>query len=157
MIYKHLSTRVFYKKRCINNSILMEWCLNIETWINYIPKTNFWGFSQDIVHMYHIASNWVLMVIKFSFQYSNWHYINDINHYAWETVYILQRAYVFLDHFQPRTFLHYSDVIISATVSQITDVPIVFSTVCCRSKKTSKLRGNGLCEGNPTVTSGFPS
>ena len=27
----------------------------------------------------------------------------------------------------------------------------------CRSKKTSKLRVTGLCEGNPPVTSGFPS
>ena len=27
----------------------------------------------------------------------------------------------------------------------------------CRSKKTSKLRVTGLCEGNPLVTGGFPS
>ena len=27
----------------------------------------------------------------------------------------------------------------------------------CRSKKTSKLRVTGLCEGNPPVTGGFPS
>ena len=27
----------------------------------------------------------------------------------------------------------------------------------CRSKKTSKLRVTGLCEGNPSVTGGFPS
>ena len=43
----------------------------------------------------------------------------------------------------------------SAMASQITTVSSVCSTVW--SKKTSKFRANGLCEGNPTVTDGFPS
>ena len=45
---------------------------------------------------------------------------------------------------------HYSDVIMSAMASPITGVSIVCSTVCsgpCRSKKKSKLRATGLCEG----------
>ena len=53
----------------------------------------------------------------------------------------------------------YRDVIISALASQITGVSIVCSTVCsmCRSKKTSKLRVTGLCEGNSPVTGEFPA
>ena len=41
----------------------------------------------------------------------------------------------------------------SAMASQITGVLIVYSTVC--SKKTSKLRVTGLCEGNSPVTGEF--
>ena len=49
---------------------------------------------------------------------------------------------------------HYSDVIMSAAVSQITNVSCLFRR---RSKKTSKVRVTGLCEGDPLVTGGFPS
>ena len=52
--------------------------------------------------------------------------------------------------------VHYTDVIKSAMASQITNVSIVFSTVC-RSKKTSKLRVTGLCEGNSPLTGVFPA
>ena len=53
---------------------------------------------------------------------------------------------------------HYSDVIMSATASQITGVSMVCSTVCSDAdKKTSKLRVTGLCEGNSPVTGEFPS
>ena len=50
---------------------------------------------------------------------------------------------------------HYGGVIMSAMASQITGVSIVCSNVCSSgriSKKTSKLRVTGLCEGNPPVT-----
>ena len=53
---------------------------------------------------------------------------------------------------------NYSDVIMSAMASQITGVSIVYSTVCSgSSKKTSKLRVTGLCEGNSPVTGEFPA
>ena len=47
----------------------------------------------------------------------------------------------------------------SATVSQITGVTIVYTTVFFmrRSKKTSKLRVSGFCEGNSPVTGEFPA
>ena len=49
---------------------------------------------------------------------------------------------------------HNSDVIMSAMASQITDVAIL----CSRTdQSTSKLRNTGLCEGDPSVTDGFPS
>ena len=52
---------------------------------------------------------------------------------------------------------HYSDVIMGTMASQIVGVSIVCWTVCsgcrCRSKKTSKPRVTGLCEGNQPVTS----
>ena len=50
-------------------------------------------------------------------------------------------------------------VIKSALASQITSLAIVCSTVYSRrrSKKTSKLRIAGLCEGNSPVTGEFPS
>ena len=45
-----------------------------------------------------------------------------------------------------------------AMVSQITSLTIVYSTVyTSRSRKTSKLRITGLCEGNSPVTGEFPA
>ena len=61
---------------------------------------------------------------------------------------------------EPKTYgaVHYSDVIKNAIASQITGVSFMCSNVCSgKSKKTSKLRVTGLCEGNPQVTGGFPS
>ena len=54
---------------------------------------------------------------------------------------------------------HYNDVIMSTMASQITSLIIVCSTVYSRrrSKKTSKLRFTGLCEGNSLVTGEFPA
>ena len=54
---------------------------------------------------------------------------------------------------------YYNDVIISTIASQITSLTIVYSTVYSRrrSKKTSKLRVTGLCEGNSPVTCEFPA
>ena len=54
---------------------------------------------------------------------------------------------------------HYNEVIMSAMASQITSLTIVYSTVHsrCRSRKTSKLRVTGLCEGNSLGTGEFPT
>ena len=54
---------------------------------------------------------------------------------------------------------HYNDVIIGAMASQIVSLTIVYLTVYSRrrSKKTSKLRVTGLCEGNSPVTGEFPA
>ena len=54
---------------------------------------------------------------------------------------------------------HYNDVIMSTMASQITGLTIVFSNVYSRrrSKKTSKLRVTGLCEGNSPVTGEYPA
>ena len=51
---------------------------------------------------------------------------------------------------------HYSDIIMSAKVSQITCVSIVCSAICSDADQR-KVRVTGLCEGNSPVTSGFPS
>ena len=55
--------------------------------------------------------------------------------------------------------MHYNDVIMRAMASQITSLKIGYSTVYSRrrSKKTSKLRATGLCQGNSPVTSEFPA
>ena len=47
----------------------------------------------------------------------------------------------------------------NAMASQITNVSIVYSTVCSSAdkKKTWKLRVTGLCEGNSPVTGEFPA
>ena len=50
---------------------------------------------------------------------------------------------------------HYNDVIMSLMASQITSLTTVYLTVY--SKKTSKLRVTGLCEGNSSVTGEFPA
>ena len=52
--------------------------------------------------------------------------------------------------------VHYSDVKMSAIKSPSLDC-LLTSLIRRRSKKTSKLRVTGLCEGNPLVTGGFPS
>ena len=54
---------------------------------------------------------------------------------------------------------HYSGVIMSTMASQITSLTMVYLTVYSRrrSKKTSKLRVTGLCEGNSPVTGEFPA
>ena len=56
-------------------------------------------------------------------------------------------------------FSHYNGVIMSAMASQTTNLMIVYSTVYSRhkSKKTSKLRVTGLCEGNSPVNGEFPT
>ena len=53
----------------------------------------------------------------------------------------------------------YSDAIMSVVASQITGVSIVSSIVLFRrkSKKTSKLRVTGLCEGKSPLTGEFPA
>ena len=54
----------------------------------------------------------------------------------------------------PHARSHYNDVLMSAMSSQMTSPTIAYSTIYskCRSKKTSKLRLTGLCEGNSPVT-----
>ena len=58
-----------------------------------------------------------------------------------------------------KRLFHYNDVIMNPMTSQITSLTIVYSTVYSkrRSKKTSKLRVTGLCEGNTPVTGEFPA
>ena len=53
--------------------------------------------------------------------------------------------------------MHYSDVIISTMTYQITSITdcLLNRLFRRRSKKTSKLRVNGLCEGNSPVTDEF--
>ena len=54
---------------------------------------------------------------------------------------------------------HYSDVIMRTMAFQIISITIVYFNRLFRrrSKKTSKLRVTGLCEGNSPMTSGFPA
>ena len=53
---------------------------------------------------------------------------------------------------------HYSDVIMGAMAFKITTVSIVYNRLFRRrSKKTSKLRVTGPCEGNSPVTGEFPT
>ena len=59
----------------------------------------------------------------------------------------------------PGDIVHYNDVIMGAMASQITSLTIVYSSVLFgrRSRKTSKLRVTGLCEGNSPVTGELPT
>ena len=54
-------------------------------------------------------------------------------------------------------FRHYSDVIMSAMVSQIIGVSMVCSTVCSGADQHQSAGVTGLCEGNSPVTGEFPS
>ena len=56
-------------------------------------------------------------------------------------------------------YVHYSNVIMSAVVSQITSLTIVYSIVYSGAdqRKITKLRVTGLCEGNSPVTGEFPA
>ena len=62
-------------------------------------------------------------------------------------------------YWDTRLLFHYIDVMMSAMASQITSVSfcLLNGLFRLRSKKASKLRFTGLCEGNPPVTGGFPS
>ena len=57
----------------------------------------------------------------------------------------------------PTRCLHYSDVIMSAMVSQSPVFRLLKRFMRRRLKKKSKLHVTGLCEGYPPVTGGFPS
>ena len=46
-------------------------------------------------------------------------------------------------------FINYSDVKMSAIASQITGVPIVYSTISSGAYQRKQLRVTDLCEGNP--------
>ena len=54
---------------------------------------------------------------------------------------------------------HYSDVIMSAMVSQITGVSIVYTAACSSAdqRKRQTIHVTGLCEGNSAVTTEFPA
>ena len=54
---------------------------------------------------------------------------------------------------------HYSDAMMDDVASQITSLPIVYSTVYSRrrSQKISNLRVTGLCAVNSLVTGEFPA
>ena len=52
--------------------------------------------------------------------------------------------------------VHYNDVIMGVMASQITSLTIV-RLFMGKSKKTSKLRVTGFCEGNSPVTGEFPA
>ena len=55
-------------------------------------------------------------------------------------------------------YIYYSDVIMGATAPQITCLTLVLNRLFRRrSKKISKLRVTGLCEGNSLVTGEFPA
>ena len=54
-------------------------------------------------------------------------------------------------------FIHYSDVITSAIAYHRRLGCLLKRLFKRRSKKTSKLRVTGRCEGNPSETGGFPS
>ena len=75
---------------------------------------------------------------------------------AWPLLLVLWMLYG--RYFRTR-LVHYSDVIMSAMASQITNLTIVYPMVYSgrRSKKTSKLRVTGLCEGNSPVAGEFPA
>ena len=81
---------------------------------------------------------------------------------CWPSSHIKIKPFVTIFHnfgcITPKSILHYNDVIMSAMASQITSITIIYSTVYSRhrSKKTSKLRVTGLCEGNSLVTGEFP-
>ena len=61
-----------------------------------------------------------------------------------------------LQAMQARSF-HYSDVLMGAIASEIISLTIVNRLFRRRSKKTSKPRVTGLCEGNSPVAGEFPA
>ena len=50
------------------------------------------------------------------------------------------------------SFIDYSDVILSATASQISGVSDVYSTICSGADDTAKLRATSFCVGNSPGT-----
>ena len=91
-----------------------------------------WHIHNDVIKWKQMTTNHILILRQ--------------NHIANQCLYIFAKP-----------SLH--GVTMSTMVSQIISLTIVYSTVYsrCRSKKTSKLRVTGLCEGNSTMTSEFPA
>ena len=99
-----------------------------------------------------------ILVLCWNFP-TDFHYCNDSidQFYKWFMSFWFKSCNKLLCCYMP--ICHYNDVIMSAMVSQITSLMIVYSTIYsrCGSKKTSKLRITGLCVGNSPVTGEFPA
>ena len=103
---------------------------------------------------------------KLKFNYMGWvvllQYVN-MPDLGWNFYLVLIQSIIYIHNLQNRVvggcIPYNDDVIMDTTASQTTSLTIVYSTVYSRhrSKKTSKLRVTGLCEGNSPVTDEFPA
>ena len=84
------------------------------------------------------------------------HYL-DVNLILWRNRYWFQWLMLLQIVLPKVEGSHYSGVIMNAMASQITNLTTVYSAFYsrCISKKTSKLRVTGLCEGNSPVAGDF--
>ena len=107
------------------------WKFLILLYVSLSSRRRCFGYKMDTISM--------IMLHFLCFRFSSWFSLQ-----------VIPRFIMFCR-------LHYSDSVMGAMASHITSV----STVCClfrrRSKKTSKLRVAGLCEGNSPVTGEFPA
>ena len=81
---------------------------------------------------------------------------------VYDIIIVCRVNWMLMDHaHQPRWLVevHYYDVIMRTMASRFTNWTTVYSTVYSRrrSKKTSKPRVTGLCEGNSPVIGDFPA
>ena len=93
--------------------------------------------------------------------------VNDFNAFNQKQLQIMKRSELIqvwteahtLNPYTTRSAQHHNDVIMIAMASQITSLTVVYLTVYSKrwSKKTSKLRVTGLCEGNSPVSGEFPA
>ena len=82
-----------------------------------------------------------------------WHFIMGqiiFSHLVSGTQYTI--SFHFKLKMMPSLKMHYSDVIMCAMTSQITNLTTVYSTIYSGAKKTPKLHVTGLCAGNSLVT-----
>ena len=116
------------------------------TYVHYPASITYITFACRIVMMKHKISTFYKMnCFDKSLKFINIFYnFSNSRGYSWKSF-----------SWKPRTCVsfHYSDVIMGTIASQITSLPIVYSTVLFRrrSQGTSKLHVTGFCAGNSPV------
>ena len=117
-------------------------------WIQerYLPKSNRVADVTDVNHSAHIAILLYRVILR-----------NDVSHLnstvqykpLWTIVFIYSIVWI---------IIHYRDVTVGSTASQITSLTIVYSAVYSGTdQRKPKLHVTGLCAGNSPVTVEFPA
>ena len=152
----HWFCRALFCFRYINSSWNQMCCHS--TVFNTLALTRFyignWSGSRNAGH-----SLWQHPIVLHKFFLRNIHIIVTKGYIAQFRIVVSLQFSLFRFH-TIDTKRHYSDVIITAMVSQITSLTIISvlnHLFRHTSKEASKLRVTGLCAGNSPVTGEFPA
>ena len=166
--YRSKTKNLFYSMNLISagwgSLMINNWNLSSDTAFNqlvsngWISQRTLFRLSSVNKSYYQSVTLWrtfMMVTLYFHFRIGddNWENHCLLHLYIKHSVTICT---VMISMFMPT---YYNDVIMNAMASQITSLTIVYFSVYSRrrSKKTSKLRVTGLCEGDSPVTGEFPA